>query len=274
MIIYLIRTLYNAAFPSNGKEGESEKEFVPSDVESPKDTTPVRKFEKTPDKEESQCSQLLAILLSLLDWAVLIVMLVLPSITSDYRIVFGVSFGLGAAFEAYHGYGHYISHAVKVFPKVFDLGLLTINFSLLLFEVISNPSSSWSRNWTGVIVNSCLLGLVLLSMVIGKPFTIQFAMEKVPEHLWTTPSFMSVNYLISFVWAVEFTLSIIFNILGVYVYPDNNAARIAPGTVTLVLAILFTKKYPEYAREQAKKRSLLENNGQDTKQQAIFPPPI
>jgi hypothetical protein len=73
-------------------------------------------------------------------------------------------------------------------------------------------------------------------------------MEKVPEHLWNTPLFMMINYHVTYIWALEFLLSMILDLLGIFVYPNNVPARFIPSLIILFGALVFTNKYPDYAR--------------------------
>lgn len=216
--------------------------------------TPAQNANATP------IEKLINVVEGLMDWAVLIIMMVLPGATGNYSIAFGVAFGVSVLIMLYN-YHRYRNGIVKVFPKVFEIGILVITLAILIFEVVANPSYEWSKHWTDVISSSCLLALSLFSILIGKPFTIQFAMEKVPEEYWGSEMFYFVNLIISAVWVLEFALSIMFSLLSIYVYPDNNAARIAPGIVILVLALKFTTEFPKYMRERAQKTS--SNSTQD-----------
>ena len=51
------------------------------------------------------------------DWGVLIFMMVLPGIIDDYRIVFGLAFGLGVLFTLINAY-RYHNKDLKIFLKI------------------------------------------------------------------------------------------------------------------------------------------------------------
>jgi hypothetical protein len=187
---------------------------------------------------------------SLIDWVVLIVMLILPGLIDNYIIVYAIIVALGVLFMGINGYRYSIGD-IKVFPKVFEIGVFMINLAILIFLGAANPSNDWASKWTSVISSSALCGLAVISIAIRKPFTIQMAMEKVPEKIWTTPTFMWVNDCISAVWALEFALSVMFNLLYIFVYPGNSTAKVVPGIVVLILALQFTTKFPAYVRSQA-----------------------
>ena len=44
-------------------------------------------------------------------------------------------------------------------------------------------------------------GLLLIIQAIGKPFTLQYARERVPEERWKSPRFARINFVITSVWA-------------------------------------------------------------------------
>lgn len=207
-----------------------------------------------PSEEASTPSfleQLKQFLWTLFDWLTLILMLVLPGLTS-YTIGYAVAFGVGVLVLCSNAYSYSVG-TVKIFPKVWELGLITVNLAMLIYEATAKPSFYWSKHWSGLIVNMALLGLILITIAIGKPFTMDFAKEKVKEDLWESPVFRSISYTITYVWALQFALDILFGFLYVYVAPDNEALHIAPNLVVLFLALYFTKKYPEYARAQRMK---------------------
>jgi hypothetical protein len=183
------------------------------------------------------------------DWAVLIVMLVLPGLIDSYAVVYGIAFGLGVVLMSINGY-RYSKGNIKVFPKVFEGGVIVVNLALLAFEFLAKPSHDWSKNWASVIINSALLVLVLFSILIKRPFTLQFAMEKVPEKFWKTEAFFSINNVISWVWALQFILAVMFSILYIFVYNDNELLRIIPGLVILALTLQFTAEFPTYMRRR------------------------
>jgi hypothetical protein len=53
-------------------------------------------------------------------------------------------------------------------------------------------------------VDCGLLAIVLGSMAVRRPFTLQYAKEQVPRGYWQHPAFLRTNYVISGAWAVAF----------------------------------------------------------------------
>jgi len=48
--------------------------------------------------------------------------------------------------------------------------------------------------------------IALVSILIGRPFTAQFAREFIPREHWDTPEFRHVNYVISGIWCAMFSV--------------------------------------------------------------------
>jgi hypothetical protein len=61
----------------------------------------------------------------------------------------------------------------------------------------------WNRTLTAVrlAVDFGLLAIVLISIAIGRLFTLQYARERVAKEYWQTPLFRAVNRRITWVWA-------------------------------------------------------------------------
>lgn len=62
--------------------------------------------------------------------------------------------------------------------------------------------SPWAENHSFLLINSGLAIIVCFSMVIGKPFTLQYAREKVDKSLWNRPIFLKVNWILTTIWAI------------------------------------------------------------------------
>lgn len=202
---------------------------------------------------------------AILDWAVLIVMLVIPGLIQSYAVVYAIAFGLGVLVMGINGYRHKTG-SIKVFPKIFEVGVVVINLALLIFELLVSPSRDWSKNWTSVLINGSLLVLVLFSIAIKKPFTLQFAMEKVPEAYWGTDTFVWINLVISWAWAANFALSLAFSLGYIYLYPHSDVLRIIPGLVILFITLQFTARFPSYMKtrrtiDPSRLRSLTTTSG-------------
>ncbi len=66
--------------------------------------------------------------------------------------------------------------------------------------------SDWTITEVRLAVDGGLLGVMLISIAIGRPFTLQYAREQVRPEVAALPQFRKVNYLITGVWALAFAV--------------------------------------------------------------------
>ncbi len=106
-----------------------------------------------------------------------------------------------------------------------------------------------------VVVLGALSAIAWGSLLIGRPFTEQYAREDWPEPLWTDPRFRSVNRLITGLWGAVFSLSLIL-LSG---FPG--AAWPFFVVVTLkVAAVLASIRLPKFLARRAIEKRIAEQN--------------
>jgi hypothetical protein len=94
-----------------------------------------------------------------------------------------------------------------------------------------------------------LLLIILISMAIGKPFTLQYARERVPAERWKSPRFARINLVITSVWALAFACIVAADLTMIYL--PNVPIRVGI-VVTLAApygAYRFTDWYPKQASQ-------------------------
>ena len=62
--------------------------------------------------------------------------------------------------------------------------------------------SVWAESHALLLVNAALALSIWISMLIGKPFTLQYARREVDAHAWITPLFRKINWILTSIWAV------------------------------------------------------------------------
>ena len=86
--------------------------------------------------------------------------------------------------------------------KILDVGSLVLFGSITLIILAVAPYCSVGE--VGLAVNGGLTLISLLSLAIGRPFTLQYAKEQIPKQYWNTPLFIRTNQLITIVWTLAF----------------------------------------------------------------------
>jgi hypothetical protein len=91
-------------------------------------------------------------------------------------------------------------------PKILEIGTLIVFVALTIYVAVSGAKPSVIA--LRLCVDVGLLCVVLVSMFVRRPFTMQYAREQVPEAYWNTPQFLHVNYVITAAWACAFAVMV------------------------------------------------------------------
>jgi hypothetical protein len=108
--------------------------------------------------------------------------------------------------------------------------------------------TTWSIPAVRLWVDAGLLVIVLISLAVRQPFTLQYAREQVSRELWDTPAFVRTNYIITAVWAGAFALMVAADLMMLFVPTLPTFVAIAVTVAALWGAARFTSWYPERGR--------------------------
>ncbi len=133
--------------------------------------------------------------------------------------------------------------------KVLEIGTAILFGGLALYALLGRPS--WSVVGVRLVVDAGLLLTVLASLVMRRPFTLQYARERVAPELWGEPEFVRTNYVITAVWALAFAVMVVAELVLLYVPDIPPRAGIVAIVLALVGAVKFTGWYPERRRAGA-----------------------
>ncbi|MBR0965967.1 hypothetical protein JQ554_17765 [Bradyrhizobium diazoefficiens] len=93
------------------------------------------------------------------------------------------------------------------------------------------------------------LGIFVISlgsMLVRRPFTLQYAVEAVPAETAAMPGFLTANYIITGAWTAAALLMMAANIALLYFPGLPVWSSLAVAFAARNCAIYFTKWYPEY----------------------------
>lgn len=128
---------------------------------------------------------------------------------------------------------------------ILDIGALCffvffiLNLFLFKLSVITNNGY--------LIANAALAIITWISLLIKKPFTLQYARLEVSYEISETKLFIVINYLLTTLWSVILTLMIIPNIIELF-FPTKYATDIDVGVsiFLMLIGVLITQKFPEW----------------------------
>jgi hypothetical protein len=123
-------------------------------------------------------------------------------------------------------------------PKILEIGTVILFGALALYAVFGGPT--WSIVGVRLYVDAGLLFIVLISVALRLPFTLQYAREKVPMEFWNSRQFVRTNYVITGVWAVAFAVLVLADLILLYIPTLPPRIGIFMTIGALVGAVKFT----------------------------------
>jgi hypothetical protein len=130
--------------------------------------------------------------------------------------------------------------------KVLEVGTLLLFGGLTAFTL--TVKTAWSIPAVRLCVDAGLLVIVLISLAVRQPFTLQYAREQVSRELWNRPEFVRTNYIITAVWAAAFALMVAADLVMVFLPTLPTFLPIVVTIAALWGAARFTSWYPERVR--------------------------
>jgi hypothetical protein len=97
-------------------------------------------------------------------------------------------------------------------------------------------------------VDCGVLAISLGSLLVRRPFTLQYAREVVDAETATLPGFRHANYVITSAWSAAFLLMVLANVLLIYLPGLPLWSGIAIAFAARNTAVYFTKWYPEHRK--------------------------
>ena len=127
--------------------------------------------------------------------------------------------------------------------KILEIGSLVLFGGLALLSLFGLGAGSIIG--VRLCVDAGLLVIVLASMTIGRPFTLQYAREQVAPAFWSSPRFVKTNYVITGVWALAFLLIVVADLVLLYAPELPPRVGVLIIVAALVGAVKFTAWYPD-----------------------------
>lgn len=129
--------------------------------------------------------------------------------------------------------------------KMLEIGTFVLFVALALYTQATGQS--WTIPAVRLVVDAGLLMVVIVSIAVGRPFSLQYAREEAPREAWNHPSFLAQNRNISLVWAAAFVVLVLADAAMIYVPEIPRRIDI----IATVLALVVAYKYTARAAKQA-----------------------
>jgi hypothetical protein len=132
--------------------------------------------------------------------------------------------------------------------KVLEIGTVVLFAALAIYAVAAGPD--WSILGVRLCVDAGLLAIVVVSIIIGQPFTLQYVRDQVAKEHWERPEFVRTNYVITAAWAAAFGILVLADIVMLYVPDISLRFGVILSILALVAAYKFTVWHPERVRSR------------------------
>ena len=130
-----------------------------------------------------------------------------------------------------------------------------LTWGTLLFFVFCLIAVGLMKNvWVATNMNALSYGALAAitwgSLLVGMPFTMQYAKEEVDRSHWDSPAFIHANRLITAVWGVLFLAN-----LGISIYRHEHSGMnemifTAAGWIIMLIGVAFTTAYSSWAHKK------------------------
>jgi hypothetical protein len=132
--------------------------------------------------------------------------------------------------------------------KLLEIGTVLLFSGLMIYALVTDVQ--WSIAAVRLRVDTGLMLIVLASIALRQPFTLQYARESVPRERWESPAFLRVNDVISSVWAIAFAVLALADAMMEYLPTVPHGAGIALTVMALLAAMKFSRWYPQAAAQR------------------------
>jgi len=105
--------------------------------------------------------------------------------------------------------------------------------------------------YSSVVIWGLYAAVTWASIVVGAPFSLQYARESAPPESWHTLGFLRANQVISVVWGLGFSLNIV--LAAIALNPRNKPLLVGVLAPLVIMGVagIFTTRYTKITRQRA-----------------------
>jgi hypothetical protein len=128
-------------------------------------------------------------------------------------------------------------------PKVIEIGAAVAFAGFTVVAFVADPSvAHWLERYARAVAAG-LLAIIALGSLLFTPFTEQYARERVPRELWSSPKFKAINRQLTLLWAGVFCAMVVSHVIAGEI--DKRGANIFFNWVVPVFLVLSAIKRVE-----------------------------
>jgi len=125
-------------------------------------------------------------------------------------------------------------------PKVIEIGAAVAfaGFTVVAFAADASVAH-WLERYARAVAAG-LLAIIALGSLLFTPFTEQYARERVPRELWSSPRFKAINRQLTLLWAGVFCVMVVSHVIAGEI--DKRGANIFFNWVVPIFLVLSAVK--------------------------------
>ena len=134
---------------------------------------------------------------------------------------------------------------MEIFDPAFFAGFAMVGL------IASQGTVTFLERWAGEITNIALVVFVLGTILLRRPFTLQYAKEETDREYWDSPLFLHIN-AITWVWAASFAVAAACGLYGDAVLKDSD--NLWTGWILQMNAMVFAMAFTAFTRTARRPR--------------------
>lgn len=147
----------------------------------------------------------------------------------------------------------FLFFGAKELKKGFILTWGTFLFFIFMLVTVVLFKIQWIASHEWLFSNGTLASIAWISLLLGKPFTLQYAREQVSKEKWNHPIFIQINQLLTLTWGLIFLFCTIIPVIQIYYpYPHHLWIYETLSNGLAVFGIWFTVWFPSWYRKKMK----------------------
>ncbi|MGB6063675.1 MAG: hypothetical protein WBG50_02640 [Desulfomonilaceae bacterium] len=127
--------------------------------------------------------------------------------------------------------------------------LLFFGFNLIAVVLYGNL---WVIKRLDILTNGTLAAIACLSILLGKPFVLQYAQETVPPERQASPAFYRICWNLSLIWMAVFLIATSMSVAKTYGWLEGGMGYRAVSLGLIGSGLWLNHWYPQYVRRRTK----------------------
>jgi carotenoid cleavage dioxygenase len=123
-----------------------------------------------------------------------------------------------------------------------------------MFIAVVIFKNQWVAKHAWIFSNGALALIAWVSIIMRKPFTLQYARQQVTRDKWQHPLFIKINYILTSVWGLCFLFNVCLHVIKLYYPTSHEWVYESLSYLSIIFAIWFTSWFPKWYREKSRSK--------------------